>query len=87
MPFTSESKEAVAHYPEIIKEVKLALQECGRRLSVYVKRRKREAEAERKHNYIVKYIPHLAHGLKDILDLPDRQETAVKNKLEKMLET
>src|SRR6185436_20680918 len=30
VPFTSESKEAVAHYPEIIKEIQLAAQECGR---------------------------------------------------------
>ncbi|OHB54991.1 MAG: DNA topoisomerase VI subunit B, partial [Planctomycetes bacterium RBG_13_44_8b] len=27
VPFTSESKEAIAHYPEIIKEIKLAIQE------------------------------------------------------------
>ena len=32
VPFTSESKEAIAHYPEIIKEMRLALQECGRRV-------------------------------------------------------
>ena len=30
VPFTSESKEAIAHYPEIIREVKFALQKCGR---------------------------------------------------------
>ena len=30
VPFTSESKEAIAHYPEILKEIRLALQECGR---------------------------------------------------------
>jgi len=30
VPFTSESKEAIAHYPEIVKEIKLAVQECGR---------------------------------------------------------
>ncbi len=30
-PYTSEAKEAIAHYPEIIKEVKLALQEVGRK--------------------------------------------------------
>ncbi|MBN2454719.1 DNA topoisomerase VI subunit B, partial [Candidatus Woesearchaeota archaeon] len=29
VPFTSEAKEALAHYPEITKEVRLALQECG----------------------------------------------------------
>ena len=46
--FSSESKEAIAHYPEIIKELTFALQDCGRRLSVYLKRRKRQMEAERK---------------------------------------
>ena len=34
VPFTSESKEAIADYDEIRKEIKLALQECGRRLGV-----------------------------------------------------
>ncbi|HSQ13679.1 MAG TPA: DNA topoisomerase VI subunit B, partial [Candidatus Deferrimicrobium sp.] len=32
VPFTRESKEAIADYDEIRKEIKLALQECGRRL-------------------------------------------------------
>ena len=48
VPFTSESKEAVAHYPEIIKEMKLALQEAGRRLGKHVKRRARERDALKK---------------------------------------
>ena len=86
VPFTSESKEAVAHYPEIIKEMTFALQECGRRLSVYINKRKRQAEAERKHDYIVKYIPHLALGLKEVLELSDRQESAVVKNLSQMLE-
>ena len=38
VPFTSESKEAIAHYPEIIKEVKLALQEVGRKLGGYIRK-------------------------------------------------
>ena len=37
VPFTSESKEAVA-YPEIVKEIKLAIQECGRKL-IHVRRK------------------------------------------------
>ena len=44
VPFTSESKEAIAHYPEIIKEIKLALQECGRKLSIYIHKHIRAAE-------------------------------------------
>ncbi|NKB24197.1 MAG: hypothetical protein GKR87_07445 [Kiritimatiellae bacterium] len=86
VPFTSESKEAIAHYTEIIKETTFAIQECGRRLSVYINRRRREAEAERKRSYIEEYIPHLAIGLKDVLDLSERQETTVVKKLNTMLE-
>jgi DNA topoisomerase-6 subunit B len=86
VPFTSESKEAIAHYPEIIKEMTFALQEAGRRLSVFVRKRKRAAEVERKKDYILMYIPHLALGLKDILDLSDKQEKMVINKLSDMLE-
>jgi DNA topoisomerase-6 subunit B len=86
VPFTSESKEAIAHYPEIIKEITFCVQECGRRLSVHLSRRNRENEAERKRSYIVKYIPHLALGLKDILDLPDKEEDRVVKTLQTMLE-
>ena len=86
VPFTSESKEAIAHYPEIVKEMTYALQECGRQLSVYLSRRRREQEAARKRNYIELYIPHLALGLKEILNLDDRQEKTIINKLSKMLE-
>jgi len=86
VPFTSESKEAIAHYPEIIREITFCMQECGRRLSVHLSRRHREHEAERKRSYIVKYIPHLALGLKDILDLPDKEEDRVVKTLQIMLE-
>ncbi len=86
VPFTSESKEAIAHYAEIIRELTFALQECGRRLSVYLNKRKRAAEAERKRSYMELYIPHLALGLKEILDLSDRDETKIVSKLRNMLE-
>jgi len=36
VPFISESKQAIASYPIIIKEIKLALQEAGRRLQRYI---------------------------------------------------
>ena len=85
VPFTSESKEAVAHYPEIIKEMVFCLQECGRRLGTYLRRRRRQIEAERKRQYMEMYIPHLALGLKQILDLSDRQESSVVKHLHNML--
>ncbi len=86
VPFTSESKEAIAHYPEILRELTFALQEAGRQLSVFLSKRRRLAEADRKRNYIEKYIPHLALGLKDILALSDRQKEKVEDDLTRMLE-
>jgi DNA topoisomerase-6 subunit B len=76
VPFTSESKEAVAHYPEIIKEMKLALQEAGRQLKRYINRRAREKDALKKQSYIQKYIPHIGDALQEILGIsdPEREE-------------
>jgi DNA topoisomerase-6 subunit B len=63
VPFTSESKEAIAHYPEIIKEIKLALRECGRKLSTYL-RRKEKARLEAKRRSIFEvYIGELVEAL------------------------
>lgn len=62
-PFTSEAKEAIAHYPEIIKEMKLALQECGRRLGIYVHKKFRMREQHDRANLFEKYIPEVADSL------------------------
>ena len=86
VPFTSESKDAVASYEEILAEMTLALQECGRRLSVFLNKRRRDLEAARKRNYMELYIPHLALGLKDILSLKDKEEEKIVQDLKKMLE-
>ena len=40
VPFTSEAKEAVAHYPEIMREIQLAAQECGRKLASHIRKAK-----------------------------------------------
>lgn len=63
VPFTSESKEALAHYPEIIKEIKLALQDVGRKLQSYVHKKVRvQAQLERA-NLFERYIPEVADAL------------------------
>ena len=77
VPFTSESKEAVASYDEIVREMKLALQEVGRRLARHVKRTQRRRDADRKRAYIEKYIPHIGIALQDILGLSEKQEVEI----------
>ena len=86
VPFTSESKEAIAHYPEIIKEIKLAVQECGRKLGMYVRRQRRIKAEMVKRSYIETYLPYIGEALRDILILKDRQVTTVVNRLKTTLE-
>jgi len=86
VPFTSESKEAVASYPEIMKEIRLALMEAGRRVGVFVRRRRREADEEKKRAYIEKYIPTIAEALQEILAFSDGKRDKTVANLNKILE-
>jgi DNA topoisomerase-6 subunit B len=86
VPFTSESKEAIAHYPEIIKEIRLGLQECGRRVATHIRKQRRATDEAKKRAYIEKYIPQVAIGLQQILGLSDRQRDGVVADLSDVLE-
>ncbi|MFH1642669.1 MAG: DNA topoisomerase VI subunit B [Nanoarchaeota archaeon] len=86
VPFTSESKEAIAHYPEIIKEIKLALQECGRKLGMFIHKKKRIQIEGAKRDYIETYIPHVADALKELVGYTDSEGEKVKELLKVILE-
>ena len=86
VPFTSESKEAIAGYPEIEEQMTRALQECGRKLKIFLSRRKREAEVQRKQDYIKTYIPHIGIGLRDLIGFEQPEEDSVVEILTDMLE-
>ncbi|GJM44918.1 MAG: DNA topoisomerase VI subunit B [Gemmatimonadota bacterium] len=81
VPFTSESKEAVAGYDEILKELRLGLQDAGRKLGQFIRRGQRERDAARKRAYIEKYIPHIGIALQEILGLSEREEKRVVDTL------
>jgi DNA topoisomerase-6 subunit B len=59
VPFTSESKEAIAEYDEIRKEITLALRECGRRLGAFLRRRERAHSEDRRRNIFALYIEEI----------------------------
>ena len=62
VPFTSESKEAIADYDEIRKEMRLALQECGRRLGVFLRKRERAKSEFRRRNIFELYIEEVVEA-------------------------
>lgn len=87
VPFTSEAKEALAHYPEIIKEIKLAIQECGRDLASYVMKKKKVKDEFKKRSYIEKYIPHVSLALQELLKLSTTEQKRIEANLKEMLES
>ncbi len=67
VPFTNEAKEAVAHYPEMLAEIKLALRDVGRKLGIHLRARQRlQADAQRK-SLFERYIPEVAGAIAKIL--------------------
>jgi DNA topoisomerase VI subunit B len=62
VPFTSESKEAIAEYDEIHKEITLALRECGRRLGAFLRRRERAHSEHHRRNIFELYIEEVVES-------------------------
>jgi DNA topoisomerase VI subunit B len=70
VPFTSEAKEAVAHYDELLREMKLAIQECGRKLAAHNRACAHADREEKRRSLFEKYIPEVAAALSEILQIP-----------------
>ena len=66
VPFTSESKEAVAGYTEIQKELRLALQTVGRKLGMYLRRRLRVKEEGKRRDVFLRYLGEVASAVSTI---------------------
>jgi DNA topoisomerase-6 subunit B len=66
VPFTSESKEAIAGYPEIQKELRLALQAVGRKLGMYLRRRVRVKHEGERRSLFLRYLGEVATAVSQI---------------------
>ena len=73
VPFTSESKEAVAHYAEILKEIRLALQEAGRKLGTFLRKRERARNEQRRRGIFKMYIGELVQSLGNLTPINRRE--------------
>ena len=85
VPYTSESKEAIEPYPEILKEIRLGLQQCGRELAHYLRREMILHKEYDRRVYIEKYLPHIGIALQDILSLSDDERDSAMTKLDDVL--
>ena len=70
VPFTSESKEAIACYPEIQKELRLALQAVGRKLGMFLNRRRKVKHEGERRSIFLRYLGEVASAVSKINDTP-----------------
>ena len=66
VPFTSESKEAIADYDEIRKEMKLALMICGRKLGMYLRKRQKMQKEAARRDVFERYIGEISKAINSI---------------------
>jgi len=66
VPFTSESKEAVASYQEIQKEIRLAIQAVGRKLGMFLRRRLKVKHEGERRNLFLRYVGEVASAVSKI---------------------
>jgi len=81
VPFTSESKDAIAGIPEIEREVTLVLQELGRELKTYLSRRDKSRLAEDRARAVCAIIPDIASKVAEIVELPVPDTSLIEGRL------
>jgi DNA topoisomerase-6 subunit B len=68
VPFTSESKDAVANIPEIEDEIERAIRDSARDLKSFLKKRRSMQKRQRKQNKLATILPAMADKLEDVTD-------------------
>ena len=81
IPFTSESKEAIADIPEIENEIKLAFRECARKVQHHVHKKVRRVKTREKFDLITRILPEIAKKSAHMLDKPMPSLEAVITKI------
>ena len=70
IPFTSESKEAIADVDEIENEIKLAFRECARKVQHHINKKVRRKKTREKFDLITRILPEIAKKSANMLDKP-----------------
>lgn len=81
IPFTSESKEAIADIPEIESEIKLAFRECARKVQHHIHKKVKRKKTREKFDLITRILPELAKKSANMLDKPVPSLEAVITKI------
>ena len=66
VPFTSESKDAVANIPELESEIELAVREAARELKSFLKKRRSMQQRRKKQDKLATILPEMAEKLTEV---------------------
>ena len=70
VPYTSAGKQAISDEEEVHKEIKLALQDIARRISISISRKAKAHEKQQRKLTLVKYIPEIAMAIEKLTGKP-----------------
>lgn len=81
IPFTSESKEAIADVDEIENDIKLALRTCARNMQRHIRKKVRRKKTREKFLLISKILPEIAKKSSSMIEKPVPSLDAVITKI------
>jgi DNA topoisomerase-6 subunit B len=70
IPYTSESKEAIADVEEIENEIKLAFREVARKVQMHINKKVKRVKTREKFDLITKILPEIAKKSAHMLNKP-----------------
>ncbi len=85
VPFISESKEAMAPYPDIVKEMKLAVQNVARQLYAHLRRKQRAKHETRRLQIFEEYLPLIAETAAELAEIKKKPD--IKPIIQKVVKT
>ncbi|MEM2918336.1 MAG: DNA topoisomerase VI subunit B [Candidatus Altiarchaeota archaeon] len=83
VPYTSAGKQSIAEDREILKELRAALMDVGRKFQIFYSRKRRAFEKEAKKQILMKYSTELAYA---IASITNSDEKRLLSELEKLIE-
>ncbi|MFA9424835.1 DNA topoisomerase VI subunit B [Natronorubrum sp. A-ect3] len=82
VPFTSESKDAVANVPAIEDEIELAIREAARELKSYLNKRRSMQQRRKKQNVLGRILPEMAAK---VAEVTDREEPDINDAVARIM--
>jgi DNA topoisomerase-6 subunit B len=86
VPYTSAGKQSITDDEEIIKEMKLAIMECGRKLQQHLGALRRANLAKKRESIFLRYVPEVSDALSKLTavskgTIEDKFGTLVKSRI------